>query len=251
MAVPAPKLTGGSHHGHAGLSAPVGPSCPNQPHDVLLVQTLLNRTGAVTSPNKPLAVDRTAGPLTFSAIKDFQTAFKTGSDGIIAPASPTFRKLADVANEFSVVLSTVYGEAARSSAIARKAILCVMQNRVGYREWSRYRTLLAIVENTGFDAYTQKIAPYNSAFNYMNGRSAAHVNAHLEGIVAGLRPCYITPIDIASKAVLYYSPKAQSALHKSHPKSYAAAPKWDFTQLKEVAVPGLLATDDFKFYAYK
>src|SRR5262249_21442612 len=128
---------------------------------------------------------------------------------------------------------------------------CVMQNRVGYREWSRFHTLLTIVEHTGFDAYTQKIAPYNTAFNYMNTRSAKHINAPLETVIADLRPRYITPLDITSKAVLYYSPKAQSALHKSHPKAYAAAPKWDFTLLKEVTVSGLLVTDDFKFYAYK
>lgn len=52
-------------------------------------------------------------------------------------------------------------------------------------------------------------------------------------------------------SVLYYSPKAQAALHKKFPKSYPSlVPPWINDKVEEVRVTGA-ENDDFKFYRYK
>lgn len=56
--------------------------------------------------------------------------------------------------------------------------------------------------------------------------------------------------DNTEGCVLYYSPKAQAALHKKNPSNYAQKPNWNFEILEEVKVSGA-EKDDFKFYKYK
>jgi len=56
--------------------------------------------------------------------------------------------------------------------------------------------------------------------------------------------------DITNGSVLYYSPKAQAALHAKYPNTYKAIPNWNFSKLEEVKISGA-ENDDFKFYKYK
>ena len=44
---------------------------------------------------------------------------------------------------------------------------------------------------------------------------------------------------------------AQASLHAKNPRLYAEKPKWNFAVLEEAVIPGLLPTDDFKFFRYK
>jgi hypothetical protein len=76
------------------VDSAVGPKCPNQRDDVLLVQHLLvtinNNTNAFSPPIAPLPlspgeilkVDGIAGPITFRAIKHFQEVAKKRGNNI-------------------------------------------------------------------------------------------------------------------------------------------------------------------------
>ncbi len=236
------------------LTAAVGPGCPNHKNDVTGVQTFLNRSGALTPQSLPLVVDGSPGPKTFAAIKDFQTSWTPHRDGKVDRHGTTVQKLVAIGNEFRLIVATVNGEAANSSTVAQKAILCVIMNRVGKREWARYHTVSGIIQHTGFDAYRQKIAPYTHAFQYITARDARKLNGRLETMIKALLPIYKKKqADITSGAQLYYSPKAQAALHKKFPKSYTkdVPADWNFSVLQECTVPGLGASDDFKFFKYK
>lgn len=155
--------------------------------------------------------------------------------------------------EFKMLVATVYGEAANSSETAWQAVAFVIKNRVGNREWARYKSVAEIVKKTGFDAYTQRNSPYVTAEKYLNDHSQKRIkNAKIDRLVEVLAPVYTgEKADITNGSVLYYSPKAQGALHKTNPQIWKETPAWNFAILQESSIPGLLSTDDFKFYRYK
>lgn len=155
--------------------------------------------------------------------------------------------------EFKILAATVYGEAANSSEVAWQAIAFVIKNRVGKREWTQYKTISDIIKKTGFDAYTQRNVPYISAETYLNeNQDVKGNNTKIEKLISVLTPIYLNKgTDITGGAVLYYSPKAQAALHKINPNTWKEKPNWNFSILTEVKIPGLIASDDFKFYKYK
>lgn len=157
------------------------------------------------------------------------------------------------ADEFKILVATVYGEAANSSETAWQAIAFVIKNRVGKREWTQYKTVSDIIKKTGFDAYTQRNVPYVSAEKYLNeNQDVEGNNTKIEKLISVLTPVYLNKVtDITGGAVLYYSPNAQAALHKINPKTWKEKPNWNFSILTEVKIPGLIASDDFKFYKYK
>lgn len=155
--------------------------------------------------------------------------------------------------EFKLLVATIYGEAANSSETAWQAIAFVIKNRVGKREWTRYKTIADIIKSTGFDAHKHRNAPYVAAEQYLN-ENVAHAgnNKRIEKMIEVLTPVYLNQKgDITGGAVLYYSPKAQAALHKTNPKMWKQQPGWNFALLQEVNIPALLPSDDFKFYKYK
>lgn len=156
-------------------------------------------------------------------------------------------------SEFKLLVATIYGEAANSSETAWQAIAFVIKNWVGKREWTRYKTIADIIKRTGFDAHTHRNAPYIAAEQYLNENVAqAGNNKRIEKMIEVLTPVYLNQkSDITSGAVLYYSPKAQTALHKTNPKMWKQKPDWNFALLQEVNIPALLSSDDFKFYKYK
>lgn len=155
--------------------------------------------------------------------------------------------------EFKLLIATIYGEAATSSEIAWQSIACVVLNRIGVREWSRHKTATDIIKNTGFDAYTHRNKPYITAEDYMKeNQNSPGNNKIIEKMISCLTPIYLKKkSDITNRAVLYYSPKAQAALHKINPKVWKSTPNWNFNLLDEVNIPSLLSSDDFKFYKYK
>lgn len=155
-------------------------------------------------------------------------------------------------DEFKILIATVYGESASSSETAWQAIAFVIKNRVGSREWIHHKTVSEVIKKTGFDAHTQRNTPYVSAEKYLNeNQDRIGNNKRIERLIAILAPVYLDKkTDITSGAVLYYSPKAQAALNKLNPKIWKQEPNWNFSLLGEVTIPGLLISDDFRFYKY-
>ncbi|BAK76212.1 peptidase M23 [Pseudogulbenkiania sp. NH8B] len=147
--------------------------------------------------------------------------------------------------DFFIFVSTIYGEAAGQSPASWKAIANVITNRIKQgREWKKYKTPVEIIQNTGFDAYTQKNTPYKEAYDYIangaqtpNAQKIELLKSTVESIFEGGGP------DNTNGAVLYYSPKAQEKL-------YGKPPSWNFDLLEEVKVAGT-ESDDFKFYKYR
>ena len=155
--------------------------------------------------------------------------------------------------EFDLLVATVYGEAANSSEIAWKAVAHVVMNRVGQREWRRHTTVEAILRHTGFDALTQRNAPFRSAEAHLRGGTVdAATGRRVERMADVLRPVYHREAaDSTGGSQLYYSPNAQRALHRRNPSNYRQTPNWNFSLLERASVPGLLPSDDFAFYRYR
>lgn len=147
-----------------------------------------------------------------------------------------------------IFLATIYGEAAACSVASWKAIASCILNRVGTREWKKRKTPLEVIALTGFDAFEHENAPYLQARTLLE--------QHPEGIGAVTRlkeavlPLYEGREAPIPHLVLYYSPKAQAALHKKSPQMWPARPRWNFSLLEQLQVPGTEA-DDFAWYRYK
>ncbi|WP_256701028.1 RHS repeat domain-containing protein [Paenibacillus sp. P46E] len=155
--------------------------------------------------------------------------------------------------ELVIMIATIYGEAANSSETSWEVIANVMMNRVETGEWKKYTSVLEIIKHTGFDAYTQKNQPYKEAMDYLESRGGkgSKENTYIEKLIQTVVDVYFNKReDITGGAVLYYSPKAQAALHNKYPKSYKENPPWNVKLLTQVKIKGL-ENDDFKFYKYK
>ena len=141
--------------------------------------------------------------------------------------------------------------AMKEATIVRKDILMpavVNLCRVSDSRWD-YTTPVDIIKYTGFDAYRDKNAPYVTAEKYFENRS--YQNEKIEQLIDIVIPVYRREKgDITQGAVLYYSPRAQKALHEKYPQKYKSVPTWDFSILEEIEIEGL-GNDDFKFYKYK
>jgi RHS repeat-associated protein len=153
-------------------------------------------------------------------------------------------KKKSLTEEQKIFISTVYGEAASCSIEGQRAIANVVMNRVkGKRDnWANRNTVLDVIKNTGFDAYTHKNSPYKQMENYLNNRTYID-NKKEELIWVVLHTMDGTWSDNTGGCVLYYSPRAQQQL-------YGKAPNWDFSQLEKVDIWGA-GNDDLAFYRYK
>jgi len=148
---------------------------------------------------------------------------------------------------FKIYLSTINGEAGGQSRDSWIAVGNVINNRVGYREWSRYKTQTTIIENTGFDAYSKKTTQYETAYNSL---SSGKLNSHLTEMMHAVAPVYLgLTQDTTNGAVLYYSPKTQAAL-AARSSGYKTIPDWRWSELKKTYPTGV-GRDDFAFYKYK
>lgn len=155
----------------------------------------------------------------------------------------------NLSDEEILFVTTIYGEAAACSEIAWQAIANVIMNRVGVRDWKKYKTPTEVIMYSGFDAYTNPNEPYKEAENYFNNRD--YTNVKIEQMIEIIIPIYRGQTeDITNGATLYYSPEAQKYLHAKYPQLYPEKPSWNFSQLEEVKIEGL-ENDDLKFYKYK
>lgn len=153
--------------------------------------------------------------------------------------------------ELAVFLATVYGEAASQSIAAKKAVAHTIMNRFGFQEWKKHKTVLEVIERSGFDAYTQLNQPFQGALRYFQSGRNSKTIQNLEDMYAAVLPIYDRAEFSPEKIVLYYSPRAQAYLHNRNPMMYThVKPKWaDSPLVKEVKMPGC-EKDDFAFYAY-
>lgn len=150
--------------------------------------------------------------------------------------------------DFKVYLATIYGEAGVASSDSWRAIANVINNRVGYKEWSRYKTQIDVIKYTRFDAYWQKTGPYTYAYNSLSSR---RLDEKLNEMVSVVAPVYLHLVpDPTNGAVLYYSPKAQTTLAIKYPQQYKPVPKWNWDELQRLYPKGV-KNDDFAFYKYQ
>jgi hypothetical protein len=152
--------------------------------------------------------------------------------------------------DLRIFLATIWGEAAGSSSGAHRAIASVIMNRIGVLEWHRLGSALDVIRESGFDAFKQKNHPYREAYSAFAPAARPPMPARLRALVGAVRGIYERREPPTTPAVLYFSPKAQAALHAQDPKHYRSAPPWDFGLLEEVQPPGVLPTDDFRFFKY-
>ena len=148
---------------------------------------------------------------------------------------------------FKIYLSAINGEAGSQGPDSWIAIANVINNRVGYREWSAYKTQSAVIKNTGFDAYWKKTTQYEYAYNLL---SSGKLDSKLTQMTHVIAPVYLgLTQDTTNGAVLYYSPKAQAILAARSTK-YKLIPSWRWSEIKRV-YPAGIGSDDFAFYKYK
>ena len=168
----------------------------------------------------------------------------------IEPSDEGTGETEELSEELILMIATVYGEAANCSDAGKEAVANIIMNGVGKREWKKYDTVTKVIKNSGFDAYTHPNDPYNEAIAYLKNRDRS--NADIENTIIIVTAVYNGEReDNTDGAVLYYSPKAQAALHKKFPKSYPSlVPSWVNNKVEEVKVSGA-EKDDFKFYKYK
>lgn len=151
--------------------------------------------------------------------------------------------------DFRVAVATVYGEAGGSSPSAWRAVMSVIMNRVCKREWKKHQTPLAVIVNSRFDAYDQVTGEYKRAWTAL-GNGVPAYTTRLGKLVGAVQPIFTGEVKPITPAVLYYSPRAQAALHAKHPGAWPAVPRWDFGKLEEVFVAGA-EQDDFRWFKYK
>lgn len=154
-------------------------------------------------------------------------------------------------DDLRIFLSTIYGEAAMSSVHAWRAIASVILNRVGVREWHKLATPLEVVTAGGFDAYTAQNVPYKGMWRATSKPDyLIQPNSPLNRLRSAVLPLYEKREPVTTDAVLYYSPKAQAALHAKRPGIWRALPAWNFDLLDRVEVAGT-EQDDFAWFRYK
>lgn len=158
---------------------------------------------------------------------------------------------------FKLFVATVYGKAANQSETAWKAIGSVIINRVQNKRFLHHlhdhylkcETTSEVIIFTGFDAYTRKTREFNLAMAFLEGR-LQNPPQNLSHMIDALKPIYYTG-KVTTNAILYYSPKTQARKHLENPRKYLEKPKWRFSEISEVTIPGLSSNDDFKFFRYK
>lgn len=152
--------------------------------------------------------------------------------------------------DFRIFLATIWGEAAGSSTGAQRAIASVIMNRVGVREWAHLHTPRAVIEGSGFDAFRFQNHPYRNAAAAF-AADAGNLPGSLLALEDAVRAIYERLEPTVTPAVLYFSPRAQAAFHVQDPAHYRLVPAWNWSRIEEVQPPGILPTDDFRFFKYR
>lgn len=151
--------------------------------------------------------------------------------------------------DFKIFVSTIYGEAANCSETSWKVIAHTIRNRIGFANWKSWSTILQIIVNTGYDAYTHKNAPYKNAKKALD---TGDISNRLQNLIDAVEPIFNgTEPDFTGGVVYYYSPKAQAELHRTNPSRYPSlvppfvVSKSNPTHL--VVIPGT-EKDDMRWY---
>lgn len=151
--------------------------------------------------------------------------------------------------EFIKYVGTVAGEAGGCSITTWKVVAHCIKNRVGFAEWVNARDVSDILKKN-FDAITDKNAPFKKAVTEMH---TGKISDHTQDIIDAISPIYQgLEEDITNGVVLYFSPKAQAALHKKNPSKYTSLiPDFAKSSLtEEVKIKGT-ESDDMRWYRYK
>ncbi|MEN6670713.1 hypothetical protein AAJP47_10075 [Psychrobacter sp. B38] len=152
--------------------------------------------------------------------------------------------------EFKIYCSTIAGEAGGSSDEAIKTVARSIITRTGFREWKTYATAFEVIKHSGYDAYTDRSSSPNYKVVY-KAMSSGRLDDLSRKIIKLVEPIYKRELpDETGMLSLYYSPKAQKALHEKNPKKYKEKPPWNFSVLERVYIAGT-SEDDFNWYRYK
>lgn len=151
--------------------------------------------------------------------------------------------------EFIKFVGTVAGEAGGCSPTTWKVVAHCIKNRIGFGEWINARNVSDILKKN-FDAITDKNPPFKKAVTEMH---SGNISDHTQDIIEAISPIYQgQEEDITNGVVLYFSPKAQAALHKKNPEKYTSlVPDFAKSPLtEEVKIKGT-ENDDMRWYRYK
>lgn len=151
--------------------------------------------------------------------------------------------------EFIKFVGTVAGEAGGCSPTTWKVVAHCIKNRIGFAEWLNARNVSDILKKN-FDAITDKNPPFKKAVTEMY---SGNISDHTQDIIEAISPIYQgLEEDITNGVVLYFSPKAQAALHKKNPEKYTSlVPDFAKSSLtEEVKIKGT-ENDDMRWYRYK
>ena len=151
--------------------------------------------------------------------------------------------------EFIKYVGTVAGEAGGCSVNTWKAVAHCIKNRIGFAEWVNARDVSDILKKN-FDAITDKNGPFTKAVTEMR---LGNISDHTQDIIDAISPIYQgLEEDITNGVVLYFSPKAQAALHSKNPSKYTSLiPDFAKSSLtEEVKIKGT-ENDDMQWYKYK
>lgn len=152
-------------------------------------------------------------------------------------------------DEFKNFVATIAGEAGGCSSVAWKVVAHCIMNRIGFGEWVNARNVSDILKKN-FDAITDGNPPFKKAIYEMNN---GNISSHTQDIIDAVYSIYYkTEEDITNGVVLYYSPKAQAALHAKNPQKYKSLiPDFAKSHLtEEVKIKGT-ENDDMRWYRYK
>lgn len=153
---------------------------------------------------------------------------------------------AELTYDQKVFIATICAEVTSSaqgypvSPIARQAVACVIMNRIGQREWEKYKSAAEICAYTGFTAYGN--AHFKECMDYLNRRDGS--NALVEEIISQVLPIYLGEIpDITGGAQIFYTPAAMSP-HRTELG-------WNPSLLQEVIISGVDPYYEARFFRYK
>ena len=152
-----------------------------------------------------------------------------------------------VGKEEEAAFCTVCGEAFKASDAVQKAIAHVIVNRVGVREWSRYRTTEEIVKHTGFNACDFRAKYYREAEAYLEER---YGDRRFERVIRNVLPVLRQQeADFTGNCVMFYSPRRFRLEQLRAGNRSRKKPDWDFSLLEKAKFSGLRG--DYAFYRYK
>lgn len=158
-----------------------------------------------------------------------------------------FGPFPDIREDEKIIICTVSGESCGATDKVQKAVAHVIMNRIGIREWSRYKTAEEIIKYTGFDAYDIKSPSYRRAEKYLENRNG--LDEEIERIIRNVIPVIRgQEEDFTEECVMFYSPMRHRINCLKRGKIRGMKPDWNFDLLQKVRFRG--CRGDFAFFRY-